>query len=365
MATFAVATLLPAALIAAGLLWGGIWAVAALLSMTALAMGLDALVARVPESAPGVEFPAAHGLSLALAVLHFALLALVVLSLGRGWTGPWAAWAAGIAAGMWFGQVSNSNAHELIHRTGRGSFRLGTAVYVSLLFGHHASAHRLVHHVHVGLPEDPNTARAGEGFWRFAPRAWIGSFRAGLQAETARRRRHRRGLHPFAFYLGGAALALAIAAALGGTRGLAALAGLAVYAQIQLLLSDYVQHYGLTRPRDAAGRALPVSAALSWNAPHWFTGHMMLNAPRHSDHHQNPGRPYPALRLAPGPATPMLPASLPVMAALATLPPLWHRAMRRPLKRLARDLDRQAAALAAGAAAASAGHGTIGSQNLP
>jgi alkane 1-monooxygenase len=60
----------------------------------------------------------------------------------------------------------------------------------------------------------------------------------------------------------------------------------------------------------------------------------MLNAPRHSDHHAHPSRPYPALRLAETGAEPMLPRSLPVMAAIAMVPPAWKQVMGRELKRI-------------------------------
>ena len=59
---------------------------------------------------------------------------------------------------------------------------------------------------------------------------------------------------------------------------------------------------------------------------------MMLNAPRHSDHHMHPSRAFPALELTPG-TMPMLPRSLPVMAVLALVPPLWHRVMDRRVAR--------------------------------
>ena len=56
---------------------------------------------------------------------------------------------------------------------------------------------------------------------------------------------------------------------------------------------------------------------------------MMLNAPRHSDHHAHPARPFPQLSLPPGDAAPRLPRSLPVMACVACVPPLWRRMMDR------------------------------------
>jgi alkane 1-monooxygenase len=97
-------------------------------------------------------------------------------------------------------------------------------------------------------------------------------------------------------------------------------------------MADYIQHYGLRRALTTSGKPEPVENAHSWNAPHWFSSSLMVNAPRHSDHHMNPARPYPALRLCD--SMPMLPHSLPVMAVIALFPPLWRRVMRRALARL-------------------------------
>lgn len=325
MLPFALATLVPVLLIAAGLLWGGIAAALALVAMTLLVAGLDLLAARAAPAHPDAEFPAGTGLSVTLALAHFALLGLAAARLGAlGWP---SALAAGTAAGLWFGQVSNSNAHELIHRSRRSLVRLGRAVFVSLLFGHHASAHPLVHHRWVGTPDDPNSARAGESFWRFAPRAWAGSFRKGLAAERARLARagRHRIRNPYLGYLGGGLATVLAAAALGGVGGLLAVLLLAGFAQVQLLLSDYVQHYGLSRATGADGRPEPVTERHSWNAPHPASAALLLNAPRHSDHHRDPGRAYPGLRLC-GDA-PLLPRSLPVMACLALWPATWRRVM--------------------------------------
>ena len=72
------------------------------------------------------------------------------------------------------------------------------------------------------------------------------------------------------------------------------------------MLSDYVQHYGLSLRIRADGKPEPVGS-------------------RHSDHHANPARPFPALRLEDN--MPMLPRSLPVMACVALFPRLWRRVM--------------------------------------
>ena len=327
---FPLATLTPLPLIVAGAWWGGLWAAAALVYLTLFTVVLDEVAAATAR--PGEEFPAAPALSVALAVAHFGLLATVVPALGGAAEIGTAAWLASFGAtGLYLGQVSNANAHELIHGRSRLRFQLGRWVYISLLFGHHASAHLLVHHRCVATPEDPNSAPRGMSFYRFFPRAWAGSFRAGLAAENARHRaafgKIRPLRHPYTVYVsGGAAFAMA-AGLLGGATGLAVFLALAIWAQAQLLLSDYVQHYALRRDTAPHGRPEPVRPAHSWNAPHWFSAYLMLNAPRHSDHHAHPAKPYPALELTQD--TPTLPYSLPVMCTLALFPPRWRRLMDR------------------------------------
>ena len=261
-------------------------------------------------------------------------MALAVAGLAGGWLSGWEKLALFLSAGWFFGQVSNSNAHELIHRSSRLLHRLGKWVYISLLFGHHTSAHPLVHHVHVATDKDPNSAKLGQSYYRFLPRAWIGSFRAGLAAESARLARagKPRWQHPYVTYVGGALGLLGLAGLAFGPAAPLWMIALCFFAQSQLMLSDYVQHYGLRRALREDGKPEPVGPAHSWNTPHWFTSSLMLNAPRHSDHHAHPARPYPALRLTDD--MPTLPRSLPVMGALALSPTLWRRVMDPRVKAL-------------------------------
>ncbi len=149
---------------------------------------------------------------------------------------------------------------------------------------------------------------------------------AGYRAETALRTRAKApGLHPYVIYIGGAIAALLLAAAIAGPWGALVWLAMGSHAGFQILLSDYVQHYGLTRTT-TDGKPAPVSTAHSWNTPHWFSSALMLNAPRHSDHHANPSRPYPTLRLPPD--APTLPWPLPLACLIALFPSLWRRRMR-------------------------------------
>lgn len=323
VSVFAFATLLPAALLLVGSVWGGAWIWAAPVSIGLVWVLIDPLTP--PRAHRGQEFPGADGLLALLALLQLTHMPLAIWALTERLTG--ADWVAGlIGFGLYFGQIGNPAAHELIHRSDRWLRGLGTAVYVMLGFGHHVSAHRLVHHVHVASPGDPNSARRGLGYWRFLPRAWIGSFRAGLAAERALKARSGgRRRNPYFVYVAGTGLALLATLLVFGPWGLAIHLLLAAHAQSQLLVSDYVQHYGLRRAPLPDGRLEPVGPQHSWNAAGWYSAAVTLNAPLHSDHHAHPARPYPQLTLPEG--APLLPAPLPAMAMVALFPPLWRRVM--------------------------------------
>jgi alkane 1-monooxygenase len=329
MPLFSLAASLPLILTACAALWGGVWGWLAVGTITVLVFTLDRLITTGGNRDPEAEFPAADWLLVLLGLGHFAVLALAIWAVsGESDLTTLDRALVALVAGLTTGQISHPVAHELIHRSARAKRRLGRLIYTSLLFGHHVSAHLRVHHVHVASRDDPSSARPGEGFYRYLLRAWPGAFRAGFIAESRLHGDRPLWQHPYAGYLGGALALLLVTAAHLGASGVAALFFIAGYAQIQILLSDYVQHYGLHRAHTSQGRLEPVGPHHSWNAPHVMSAAMTLNAPRHSDHHVTPHRPYPALQLDRA-TMPVLPHSLPVMAVLALVPPLWRRVMDR------------------------------------
>lgn len=340
MIWFVLASLIPVVMLALACLLGGVWPVVALISVTGLVYGMDRLCRKKTPAREDADL-AATRLCVALGLAHFLLLPLGVWSIASAsYLSMGQAFVTALALGLFFGQVSNANAHELIHKQNRWLRRLGKAIYISLLFGHHASAHPLVHHVWVASDHDPNSARMGEGFYQFWPRAWIGSFRAGMTAETHMMQRRAASVprlgHPYVGYGIGALFTLVCAFGLAGWAGVLVLLGLVIYAQMQLMLSDYVQHYGLRRDVRPDGSLEPVGPQHAWNASRWYSSAMMLNAPRHSDHHVNPARSFPALRLQ-AETMPMLPSSFPVMSMAALCPPVWRRIMDHRVVQWSRD----------------------------
>lgn len=345
---FTVATFAPVPLLVLGVMFGGIWPWLALGWVTVVIFTLDRIIAHAAPDAPeGTEFPAADVLSVSLAVTHFALMLLAVAAVsgatGDGWP---ARIALFIAFSLFFGQVSNSNAHELIHRTDKRLFMLGKWTYISLLYGHHTSAHRLVHHRFVATPADPNTAVLGESFYAFARQAWVEEFKAGWQAEEIRRKAARGiRINPYVSYILGGFGFIVVMGLLFGWAGVVAYLAICLYAHVQILLADYVQHYGLLRRAVGPDKYEPVTSRHSWDAREPVSSLWMLNAPRHADHHAHPSRPYPELRLTDArvPATerPILPRSLPAMATLALFPRYWHKMMDHRVMRLRKQQDEQ------------------------
>lgn len=333
---FAFAAVVPVGFLTMGAFLGGMWAWAALLYVSVFAFMADELVARPTVAAdPDKTEQAANALSTGIALAHFWLMGLGVAAVA-GATGLGVAEriAAFVGFGLYFGQVSIANAHELIHRSNRSLFNLGKWVFISMLYGHVTTSHRLLHHAHVATPKDPNFPPKGMSFYRYLPRSMTQNFMQGYRIEKARAQ-HSGRMTPYVSYIGGALGFVALSAISFGPAGVAALVGFALYAQFQHAMVDYLQHYGLERRLMPDGRYEPQGPYHSWNSPHWFTSLMTVNVTRHSDHHAHPGRVYPALRL--NPDMPVLPYSLPAMGVIALVPALWFRMMD---KRAARVLQR-------------------------
>ncbi|MEM9584245.1 MAG: alkane 1-monooxygenase [Pseudomonadota bacterium] len=330
---FGLVTLFPLPLLLAGALFGG-WAPwLALAYVTVVIAGVDALMPAMRYDGEAAEEDEATLLSQVLVAVHFVLLMVVIWSLSGGGPGLFSlsGLALFLASALFFGQVSAANAHELIHKTARPQQLMGRWVYISLLFGHHASAHLLVHHPRVATPDDPMTAELEESFYHFAPRAWLGSFIAARRIVHADLERAGYALwhpsNPFLSYIGGAFAMLVLMSLIGGVAGVALYLLMAVAAQAQILASAYVQHYGLQRRQLNGGSYAPVNTTHSWNAPHWLSSLWTLNSMRLSDHYAHPARPFPQLDIPERGQAPMLPYALPTMMGLALVPKLFFGVM--------------------------------------
>ena len=233
--------------------------------------------------------------------------------------------------GVASGAVGIVYAHELLHQKNRAERWLGDLLLASVLYSHFRSEHLQVHHRYVGTPRDPVSARYNEGFWRFFLRVLASCPGSAWRAEAAMLRRRGRGVwhlsNPFWLYGALQAGFLALAFWIGGWAGLGLFVWQAFVAVLHLELTNYIEHYGLTRKHLGEGRYEHVLPRHSWNAAHRASNWLLINLQRHSDHHYKPDRRFPLLQTYSDEEAPQLPYGYPAMVVLAAVPPLWRRVM--------------------------------------
>jgi len=315
----------------------GGWAILALpLYAWGLFMALDALTGR-EERNPDPSTPdKALFLYRLVTLIWFPVQALLLA--GMLWYVPRAAdlgtgekIALFCGMGVISGAIGINYSHELMHQKSRAERWLADLLLASVLYSHFRSEHLRVHHLHVGTPRDPVTARYNEGFHRFFPRVLRECPRSAWAAEVAMLARGARPWHdranPFWRYGLLQAGFLVLALVLGGWMGLGLFLVQAVVAVWQLELVNYIEHYGLTRRHLGNGKYEHVMPRHSWNADHRASNWLLINLQRHSDHHYKPDRRFPLLQTYSAEEAPLLPHGYPVMTIAALVPPLWRRIM--------------------------------------
>jgi len=189
-------------------------------------------------------------------------------------------------------------AHELIHRSKLWERTLGRLVLATVLQEHFYTEHLRGHHVRVGLPEDPATARFAESYEAFYRRTIPGQFKSAWRLEAKRlgdpemslfdtRMLHNRILHGIAVGWG---FGLSIWAYFGFVSFIAFL--LQAFMASRLLEAvNYFEHWGLRRT------TRQVRPTDSWDTHSWFTYYGLTGLSRHADHHREQSRPYQQLQI--------------------------------------------------------------------
>ena len=323
-------------LIAFGAIWGGWWLALAPLYAFGLISLLDA-IAGLNTSNPDPNTPTCQLFWYRLITLVWLPLQLVLIFGALAWVERTdhlqtheiliLFYSIGIASGG----IGIVYAHELMHQKTRLERWLGDLLMASVLYSHFRSEHLRVHHLWVGTPRDPVTARYNEGFWRFFLRVLVACPRSAWRAEAAMLTRSNKAMtslsNPFWRY---AVLQLAFLVAawfVGGWLGIGLFAYQAFVAVLHLELTNYIEHYGLTRRHLGNARYEHVQPHHSWNASHRVSNWMLINLQRHSDHHYKPDRRFPLLQTYDINEAPQLPMGYTTMVVVAAIPPLWRRIM--------------------------------------
>ncbi|MFV0292645.1 MAG: alkane 1-monooxygenase [Paracoccus sp. (in: a-proteobacteria)] len=300
-----------------------------------LVTGLD-LVLGLNEENPDTETPLEQLFWYrAITVIWFPVQFLLIFGLifyaARSGLSGWEKLGLFFGLGVATGTIGMVYAHELLHQKPVWERWLGDLLLATTLYSHFRTEHLLVHHAWVGTPRDAVSARYNESFFRFFWRVLTEGPRSAWRAERNLLKRARKPVfdrrNPFWRYSVLQLGMLVLALMLGGWQGLLLFIWQAFAAIWQLELTNYVEHYGLTRRYLGDGKYEHVLPRHSWNASHRVSNWLLINLQRHSDHHYKPDRRFPLLQTYTEDEAPQLPFGYPGMTFLAMVPPLWRRRM--------------------------------------
>ena len=322
--------LLPGALAILGNLRGGPWTLGATIFLGALCVA-DWFARERPRDASAQD-DVTPDLILALHVIvNAAAIGTLLYAVASGRLPRWRVGDATLSTGLNSGISGIVVAHELIHRRARAWRAAGVVNLVMVNYAHFYIEHLKGHHRLVGTRGDASTARPGETLYHYLLRSLPGQFLCALRIEgdrLAKRRRARFG--PGNYVVTTAALQAGIAVGIGLGLGQQALIAYITQGAIAVLLLqavNYLQHSGLERVEGTR-----VSPAHSWQSDRVSSRFLLLELPRHADHHGHAAKPY--HRLVSHGDSPTLPLGLLGTIPALLIPPLWFALARRSLARV-------------------------------
>ncbi len=233
--------------------------------------------------------------------------------------GHWIITAA-LSTGGSSGTLAIVVAHELIHRKHKiwnfaGRFLLFT-VFNPYFFIHHLR----IHHKYVGTDQDPVTARFGENYYHFVLRSIGGQLKQSMQMEKQRCRIKKLAPYGINNYMvscqSGYLVIMLLCTILWRWEVLAAILLQAIFANLLLEYTNYIEHYGLSRMDNER-----VNEKHSWQSDKLISRFLLIDLSRHSDHHFHAAKPF--NQLLSHPESPVLPGGYASMMLPALIPPLW------------------------------------------
>lgn len=234
-----------------------------------------------------------------------------------------------VSQGILIGSNGINVAHELGHREKWWERFLGKTLLLPSFYNHFYVEHNWGHHLNVGTPEDPATAKVNQTVYSF----WYTSVtRQYVNAWHIQKKLLSKENLPFWHIrndmLGATAaqvILLVIVFGIGGVKGVFFTLCMALISFLLLETINYIEHYGLIRQKTASGRYERVREIHSWNSNHIIGRMVLYELTRHSDHHFRASKHYQLLDYHD--ESPQLPFGYPTSMVIALVPPLWFRWM--------------------------------------
>ena len=242
----------------------------------------------------------------------------------------------GLSIAVVAGSMGGITGHELVHRSKRWERILGTLIFATMNYAHFRIAHVEGHHRNAGLFGDWNTARRGESFYQYFPRAVLGGLKGSWNFEI--RRATALGKNPFGLSNFFVRYALIQAVIYGAMlkfldRDCTVLFVGYSFATIVLFESfNYVTHYGLVREKNSKGEFEPLQGIHSWDFSNKVSNWFFFNAGKHRHHHAEPNVKYEDLKI--DARSEFLPHGIIMMAMIALIPSFYFKMMEPLLQRI-------------------------------
>ena len=336
------AAALPTLVAIAGNLLGGWWSVSNIVFSLGVMVVVDWLAPHNKKPMAQPTSPVVPNRVLQLSVVfHTAAVASFVYAVHTGILQGGYIWWAAVGTGFSGGILGITAAHELIHRKEKFMQNLGIWNLFLVNYGHFFTEHRFVHHLKVGTPEDPATARRGESFYAFLVRTVPQQLVSAIKTDAQRMRKRKKapyGWHNFSLRVVVLELAFMGVLALVFSPLVAAAYAVQSFAAFFLLeYVNYIEHYGLERRKGQK-----VGKAHAWQSDAASSRFTLFELSRHADHHMLAYKPYHTLDSHP--ESPELPAGYFGMFYVALVPPLWFNIMHKRIDRYKAKAEQAAAA---------------------
>ena len=236
-----------------------------------------------------------------------------------------------LSLGIVLGANGINVAHELGHRNNLFERIVGKMLLIPSHYTHFFIEHNHGHHLHVGTPADPSTAKYNQTLYAFWWQSVIGTYRKAWELQIKLNKANNTKSWQFTsdmfwFSLIQPIYLIIIFIVFGFTAMLVAVfAGI-----IGLLLLEtinYIEHYGLVRNTLPSGRYERVSEKHSWNSNHILGRIILYELTRHSDHHYKSQKKYQILEYHD--ISPQMPYGYPTSMVMAFFPRLWFDVMNK------------------------------------
>jgi alkane 1-monooxygenase len=235
-----------------------------------------------------------------------------------------------MSVGIVNGILGFTLAHEFIHRHSRIEKIAGHILLLQNSYSYYSIEHIGGHHLYACTEKDPHTARIGESFYRFLPRALAFTFINAWEIESNRLKRRNKKTMSWSNRMLLLVLLQAICYSLIIPFGWKSFLFFMLQGVVSILLlniTGYLQHYGLARKQVGGDQFERISAHHAWSSPQTKDGLNLFQVGKHADHHMHPSHSYD--QLVHHHDSPEQPTGYSGMMWLALVPPLWFRIMNK------------------------------------